>query len=88
MTSSDKSCVIIELKARLIAFVHNKMAGTKEGIADDALTCKVGFIGGGKMAQAIAKGILAAKILDAANIMASAKTDATLAIWTVSSMIQ
>ena len=39
---------------------------------------KIGFIGCGNMATAIIKGIIRKQILDAANIIASAKTKATL----------
>ena len=39
---------------------------------------KIGFIGCGNMATAIIKGIIRKQIIDAENIIASAKTKATL----------
>eukprot|EP00794_Sanderia_malayensis_P001460 gene1460-1614_t len=45
------------------------------------LDCKVGFIGGGKMSQALAKGFIAANALKAENVMASAKTQETISKW-------
>ena len=59
------------------------MAANSDVVENIAIECKVGFIGGGKMAQAIAKGIIAAKIINSSNIMASAKTDETLSKWAV-----
>ncbi len=49
-----------------------------------ALDCKVGFVGGGKMAQAMGKGFIAANIIKAENVMASARTEETISKWTVS----
>lgn len=60
------------------------MATTNHGGGSGRLEVKVGFLGGGKMAQAIGKGIVAANILNASNIMASARTDETLSVWKVS----
>ena len=47
------------------------------------MDCKVGFVGGGKMAQAMAKGFIAAKMIQAENVMASARTEETISKWTV-----
>ena len=47
------------------------------------MDCKVGFVGGGKMAQAMAKGFMAANIIKAENVMASARTEETISKWTV-----
>ena len=44
---------------------------------------KVGFIGGGKMAQAIASGFLLSGLVKPENIIASAVTENTLNIWKV-----
>lgn len=44
---------------------------------------KVGFIGGGNMARAIAEGFISSGVVSAGNITASATTDKTLAIWKV-----
>ena len=47
-------------------------------------TLKVGFIGGGNMAYAIAKGIVNGGVLKADHIMTSAKTETRLnTIWKV-----
>eukprot|EP00112_Aurelia_sp_Birch-Aquarium-sp1_P010516 Seg2241.4 transcript_id=Seg2241.4/GoldUCD/mRNA.D3Y31 product="Pyrroline-5-carboxylate reductase 3" protein_id=Seg2241.4/GoldUCD/D3Y31 len=46
------------------------------------MECKVGFVGGGKMAQAMAKGFIAAKMIKVENVMASARTDETISKWT------
>ena len=40
---------------------------------------KVGFIGAGNMASAMIGGIISSKLLSPSNIIASAKTDKTLA---------
>ena len=44
---------------------------------------KVGFIGGGKMAQAIASGFLLSGLVKPSDIIASAVTENTLSIWKV-----
>ena len=44
---------------------------------------KVGFIGGGNMAKAIAKGFITSNTVKPANITASATTEKTLAAWKV-----
>ena len=44
---------------------------------------KVGFIGGGKMSQAIASGFLLSGLVKPGNIIASAITETTLNIWKV-----
>ena len=44
---------------------------------------KVGFLGGGNMARAIAKGFIVSKTVKAENIIASATTTKTLAVWKV-----
>ena len=60
------------------------MAANNSSSSMEELHCKVGFIGGGKMAQAIAHGIVAAKIIQPSNILASARTEETLSKWKVS----
>ena len=64
-----------------LSFLSFKMAANTNV---STLDCKVGFVGGGKMAQAMAKGFISANVLKAANLMASARTDETIAKWTVS----
>jgi pyrroline-5-carboxylate reductase len=44
---------------------------------------KIGFIGGGKMAQAIASGFLLSGLVKPENIIASAVTEGTLGVWKV-----
>ena len=44
---------------------------------------KVGFIGGGNMAKAIANGFITSKTVKPGNITASAITEKTLAVWKV-----
>ena len=44
---------------------------------------KVGFVGGGNMARALAKGFIKSKTVKAENIIASATTEKTLAVWKV-----
>ena len=44
---------------------------------------KVGFIGGGNMARAIAEGLISSGAVSAANITASATTQRTLDVWEV-----
>lgn len=44
---------------------------------------KIGFVGGGKMSQAIASGLLISGKVKPENIIASAVTDKTLDIWKV-----
>ena len=44
---------------------------------------KVGFVGGGNMAKAMAKGFISAKIVEAGNIIVSATTKKTLDTWKV-----
>ena len=44
---------------------------------------KVGFLGGGNMARALAKGFITSKTVKAGKIIASAATAKTLAIWKV-----
>ena len=44
---------------------------------------KIGFIGGGNMAKAIARGFITSEMVKAANIIASATTTKTLAVWKV-----
>lgn len=44
---------------------------------------KVGFIGGGNMAKAIANGFITSKTVKPGNITASATTEKTLAVWKV-----
>lgn len=44
---------------------------------------KVGFLGGGNMAKAIARGFISSEMVKAANIIASATTTKTLAVWKV-----
>ena len=44
---------------------------------------KVGFVGGGKMSQAIASGFLLSGLVKPGNIIASAVTETTLNIWKV-----
>jgi len=58
------------------------MAAKEGGVAMEEIQCRVGFIGGGKMAQAIANGIIAAKMISPSNVCASARTDETLSKWT------
>ncbi|KAL9968754.1 hypothetical protein ACROYT_G020874 [Oculina patagonica] len=42
---------------------------------------KVGFLGGGNMAKALARGFIKSKTVKAGNIIASATTEKTLAVW-------
>jgi pyrroline-5-carboxylate reductase len=44
---------------------------------------KIGFIGGGKMAQAIASGFLLSGLVKPENVIASAVTEGTLGVWKV-----
>lgn len=44
---------------------------------------KVGFVGGGSMAKALAKGFITTNTVRASNIIASATTEKTLAVWKV-----
>jgi len=44
---------------------------------------KVGFLGGGNMAKAIARGFITSEMVKAENIIASATTTKTLAVWKV-----
>lgn len=44
---------------------------------------KVGFIGGGTMARALVKGFITTNTVRASNIIASATTEKTLAVWKV-----
>lgn len=44
---------------------------------------KVGFLGGGNMAKAIARGFITSEMVKAENIIASATTSKTLAVWKV-----
>ena len=44
---------------------------------------KVGFIGGGNMALAIAKGFISTETVKKENIFASARTEKTLEVWKV-----
>ena len=44
---------------------------------------KVGFIGGGNMAKAIARGFIKTNTVKPANMIASATTEKTLAVWKV-----
>ena len=44
---------------------------------------KVGFVGGGSMAKALAKGFITTNTVRASNIIASAITEKTLAVWKV-----
>ena len=52
-----------------------------------ALECRVGFVGGGKMTQAMAKGFVSAGVLKPNQLTASARTDATLSKWVVSLLV-
>ena len=54
--------------------------GTAFKMADEL---KVGFLGGGNMAKAIARGFITSKMVKAENIIASATTTKTLAVWKV-----
>ena len=44
---------------------------------------KVGFLGGGNMAKAMAKGFIKSKTVNPANIIVSATTEKTLSLWKV-----
>ena len=44
---------------------------------------KVGFLGGGNMAKAMAKGFIESKTVNPANIIVSATTEKTLSLWKV-----
>ena len=44
---------------------------------------KVGFLGGGNMAKAMAKGFITSKTVNPANIIVSATTEKTLLVWKV-----
>lgn len=44
---------------------------------------KVGFLGGGNMAKAIARGFITSEMVKAESIIASATTSKTLAVWKV-----
>ena len=44
---------------------------------------KVGFLGGGNMAKAMAKGFIKSKTVNPANIIVSATTKKTLSLWKV-----
>ena len=85
----------LENKFRTLVLFHAKLftfAGTKPKrpgheayaqyfkMADER---KVGFIGGGNMAKAIARGFITSEMVKAANIIASATTTKTLAVWKV-----
>ena len=44
---------------------------------------KVGFLGAGNMAKAMAKGFIKSKTVNPANIIVSATTEKTLSLWKV-----
>ena len=56
-------------------FVHSNFK-----MADEV---KVGFLGGGNMAKAIARGFITSRMVKAENLIASATTTKTLSVWKV-----